>query len=175
MEDWREITEFQGYSVSDCGRVRNDQTGRILVLQLNQTGVPNVGLVKRPYLDSPSIQTKRSVALLVASTFLTPHPQETFDTPINLDGDRLNNHVNNLMWRPRWFAIRYFDQFRRRNMRWGFETPIEETKTGEVFENSWEATLKYGLLDQDVYIATLNRTYVWPTYQTFRVLPINQI
>ena len=171
MEDWREITEFPGYSVSDCGRVRNDETGRILVIQVNQTGVPNVGLVKNPGTPDRT-QCKRSVALLVASTFLPLHEQESFDTPINLDGDRLNNHVHNLMWRPRWFAVRYFEQFRS-SMRWGFYTPIEDQK-GERYENSWEAALKNGLLDQDIYIAALNHTYVWPTYQVFRVLPIDQ-
>lgn len=170
MEDWREITEFPGYSVSDCGRVRNNLTGRILVLQVNQTGVPNVGLVKRPYLDSPTIQCKRSVALLVAQTFVSPHEHEQFDTPINLDGNRTNNHVNNLAWRPRWFAARYFDQFRNRNTQWHWPAPIKDEKTGEQFEDSWDAVTKYGLLEQDVYLAMLNRTYVWPTYQTFRAL-----
>lgn len=166
MEAWREITEFPGYSVSDYGRVRNDQTSRILVLQLNQTGVPNVGLVQR----TDGVQCKRSVALLVASTFLDPHPHEQFDTPINLDGNRTNNHANNLQWRPRWFAARYFDQFRNRNDRWHWPTPIEDEKTGERFEDSWEIVTKYGLLEQDIYLAMLNRTYVWPTYQTFRAL-----
>lgn len=166
MEAWREIPEFPGYSVSDEGRVRNDQTGRILVLQINQTGVPNVGLVKR----TDGIQSKRSVALLVASAFLEPHPHAQFDTPINLDGNRTNNHVSNLQWRPRWFAARYFDQFRNHNDRWHWPTPIEDEKTGERFEDSWAIVIKYGLLEQDIYLAMLNRTYVWPTYQTFRAL-----
>ena len=56
-------------------------------------------------------QYKRSVALLVAKAFLK-QPSEFFDTPINLNGDRLDNQVINLMWRPRWFAIKYNRQFR---------------------------------------------------------------
>lgn len=172
MEDWREVTEFPGYSVSDCGRVRNDESGRILVIQVNQTGVPNVGLVKNPATPERT-QHKRSVALLVASTFLAPHVEDSFDTPINRDGDRLNNHVHNLMWRPRWFAVRYFDQFRS-TKRWGINDPIEDEKSGERFDSSWDAAIKYGLLDQDIYLAALNRTYVWPTYQVFRILPIDR-
>lgn len=171
MEYWREITEFPGYSVSDRGRIRNDLTDHFLVLQVNQTGVPNVGLVKR-CAGEPPTQYKRSVALLVASTFLPPHEHEQFDTPINLDGNRSNNHIDNLVWRPRWYAVRYFDQFRRRNDRWVINSPIVDSKTGEQFENSWEAVVKYGLLEQDIYLAMLDRTYVWPTYQVFRTLSV---
>lgn len=162
MEDWREVDEFRGYSVSSCGRVRNDQTGYILSLLVNQRGIVNVSFNAR------GIQYKRSVSLLVARAFLPVHPLDSFDTPINLDGDRRNNHISNLMWRPRWFAVDYFKQFQ--DWRRGFLVPIEETTTGERFENSWHAATKYGLLDKEIYIATLNRTYVWPTYQRFRVL-----
>lgn len=169
MEEWRTLTEFPGYSVSDCGRVRNDQTGRYLVLQVNQTGVPNVGLSKRNDAEEP-IQHKRSVALLVASTFLTPHEHEQFDTPINLDGNRQNNNVRNLMWRPRWFAVRYFEQFRLRNPRWVVNHPIQDKKSKEVFENSWDAVVKHGLIEQDIYLSMLDRTYVWPTYQVFEAV-----
>lgn len=175
MEQWRGIPDFPGYSVSDEGRVRNDDTGRILLVQVNQTGVPNVGLVRRPYLHegSLSVQKKRSVALLVASAFLGPHPEESFDTPINLNGDRLDNRVSNLMWRPRWFAVRYFDQFKTPK-RWGINNPLEDRKTGERYEDSRDAAIKNGLLEQDIYLAALNNTYVWPTYQTFRVVPVDQ-
>ena len=60
-----------------------------------------------------------------------------FDTPINLDGDRHNNRVENLTWRPRWFAIKYNQQFRH-----PYENPIParimDLKTGEVSENSFQ-------------------------------------
>ncbi len=99
-EIWRPIEAFPGYSVSDHGRIRADKSGRILQLNLNQYGLVQVGLMRE------GVQYHRSVPLLVARAFLEP-PFEPFDTPINLDGDRHNNHVDNLVWRPRWFAIRY--------------------------------------------------------------------
>lgn len=159
---WEPIPEFPGYSVSYAGAVRNDETDRILSPTINQNNVLQVGLVKE------GTQYKRGVALLVARAFLPPPFPEAFNTPINLDGDRTNNHVDNLMWRPRWFAIQYHRQFY--NGKRGFREPVVETNTGERFPSSWEAAIKYGLLDREIMIATLNMTYVWPTYQEFRVI-----
>lgn len=158
--DWKPIEEFPGYSVSDTGMVRNDSTDRIMALSPNQHGIMQVGLMRN------LVQYKRGVALLVAKAFLEPH--SVFNTPINLDGDRANNHIYNLAWRPRWFAIMYHRQFF--NDKRGFAEPIVETRTGELFESSWEAAIKYGLLDREILIATLNRTYVWPTFQEFRLV-----
>lgn len=157
---WEPIDEFPNYSVSNTGQVRNENTGHILVLTRNQYGLVQVGLMKN------GNQYKRGIAKLVALAFLDPPPTEAFNTPINLDGDRLNNEVENLMWRPRWFAVKYHKQFEKPSR--GFNSPIFEVKTGEQFPNSWAAATKYGLLDREIYIATLNRTYVWPTYQEFR-------
>lgn len=159
METWREIRSFPGYSVSDLGRVRNDVTGRLMTLLQNQHGVLQVGLTKN------LTQHRRAVAKLVATAFLQEPPAE-FDTPINLDGDRSHNVVENLMWRPRWFAVKYFQQFYENCC--SFNYPIEDIKTGDVFETSWHAATTCGLLDREILVATLNRTYVWPTYQIFR-------
>lgn len=159
---WKAIPEFPGYSVSDQGCVRNDDTGRILVATPNQHGVMQVGLMRHRK------QYKRGVALLVAKAFLPPPVPEVFNTPINLDGDRSNNDINNLMWRPRWFAVQYHKQFT--NGKRGFTKPIMEVNTRERFPTSWQAAVKYGLLDREIMIATLNRTYVWPTYQEFRLI-----
>lgn len=162
MAQWREIHDFPGYSVSDIGQVRNDETSRIMSLLVNQTGVVNVGLTKR------CVQYKRSVALLVANAFIPPHPLDSFDTPINLDGDRFNNHASNLMWRPRWYAVKYFQQFR--DGRQDYLGPIQDTVTGDIYKSTWDVALTWGLIEKDIYLAILNHTYVSPTYQTFRVV-----
>jgi hypothetical protein len=164
LEVWRSIREFPGYSVGDEGHVRNDDTGRIMAMLVNQHGIGYVGLTKNYR------QYKRSVAVLVATAFtpkLAQH-RDAFDTPINLNGDRIDNRASNLMWRPRWFAVKYFRQFHSNER--GFNVPIEEIGTRERFKTSWDAALKYGLLDREILVATLNRTYVWPSYQRFRVL-----
>lgn len=161
-EHWKTIDSFPEYSVSTLGRVRSDKSGRILALNENQFGVVQVGLMRK------GVQYHRSVPLLVAKAFLAPE-SEPFDTPINLDGNRHNNRLENLLWRPRWFAIKYNRQFR-----YPYEHPIKakiiELKTREVSENSFECAQKYGLLEQDLVLSILNRTYVWPTYQEFGIL-----
>jgi hypothetical protein len=158
-EIWEELESFPGYSVSSFGRVRADRSGRILSLNENQFGLLQVGLMK------DGIQFHRSVPLLVATAFI-PRPSEPFDTPINLDGDRQNNHVENLMWRPRWFAIKYNQQFKH-PYDYSITVPVIELKTGEVFDNSFECAKHFGFLERDLVLSIINRTYVWPTYQEF--------
>lgn len=159
--EWSPIPDFPGYSVSNLGRIRNDRADRIMALQRNQHGVVHVGLFR------DGKQHKRAVALLVCEAFLPPPTPPTFDTPIHLDGDRTNCRIDNLMWRPRWFAVRYHRQFTD-DRPMGFRNPIRDKRTGQVFRNSMEAATTFGLLDWDIFKATLNRTYVWPTYQEFR-------
>lgn len=161
--DLRVIEDFPDYSISEDGLVVNNHTGRQLSLTINQRGLVQVGLVKH------GRQCKRSVSLLVAKTFLDPPALEAFNTPIHLDGDRLNNRIDNLMWRPRWFAVKYQQQFER----WrGPKVPqrIIEINTKMKFKSSWHAAKQFGLLDQDIADAIEHRTYVWPTYQQFRIL-----
>lgn len=161
-EHWLPIEHFPGYSVSDHGRIRRDDWDRILVIYENQSGLLQVGMMK------DGKQKHRSVPLLVASAFILQHG-EAFDTPINLDGNRHNNHIHNLVWRPRWFAIKYNQQFRYPNLN-SIKQPIKDLKTSEISENSFECAKRYGLLETDVVFSILNRTYVWPTYQEFGVL-----
>ena len=158
-ELWKKIEEFPEYSISNHGRVRADKSGRILALNENQYGLLQVGMMQN------GSQKHRSIPLLVAKAFL-PQPPGPFDTPINLDGDRHNNHIENLVWRPRWFAIRYNRQFKYPYGN-SIMAPIQDLKTGEVSENSFECAKRYGLLEHEVVFSVLNRTYTWPTYQEF--------
>lgn len=160
--DWEVIDAFPDYSVSSTGQIRNNETGRVLVLTRNQRGIIIVGMMRN------GIQHKRAVALLVANAFLPAPTPATFDTPIHLDGDLSNNCIENLMWRPRWFAIQYHKQFDAPQA--AVKGPVQETHTGEFFRNSREAATRYGLLDKEILKAISLRTYVWPTYQLFRAV-----
>lgn len=160
MEQWKTIPEFPSYGVSTFGRVVNDETGREMIPHMNQSGVVNVGLTKN------RIQHRRSLALLVAEAFLEK-PTPNFDTPIHLDGDAYNNRVENLMWRPRWYAIRYKAQFGE--PRRGITEQILDIGTGELYDNSWHVATVNGLLERDVVLAIGNRTYTAVTYQRFEL------
>lgn len=160
QEEWREIPSFPGYSVSDAGSVRNDETDRLMAKLVNQRGIVNVGLTKN------KIQYKRALANLVAEAFLI-RPSFEFDTPIQLDGNRLNNTASNLLWRPRWFATRYFRQFHHKAA--SIVRPIEVVETEEVFEDSWAAATSLGVIDVEIAESVMTRNYVWPLFQHFRL------
>lgn len=162
MEVWREIYDFPGYSVSNMGRVRNDDTGRIMAQTRNQAGILQVGLM------GPRTQHKRSVALLVANAFLPTWESDAFDTPIHLNGDRSDCRAENLMWRPRSFAVRFHRQFKTGRI--SVRQTIEDVKTGQRYRNSMAVASRFGLLDRDIAEAIETRSKVWPTYQEFRVV-----
>ncbi len=162
-EKWTPILGFPGYSVSTLGHVRNDKTERILETNLNQYDVLFVGLMR------DGVQYHRSVAKLVARAFVEKDFL-AFDTPINLNGDRTDCRAENLVWRPRWFAIRYNRQFQERSLL-SFPNKLRNTKTGEVLDNSWACAIKYGLLERDLVLAVVNKTYVWPLYIVFEAIP----
>jgi len=166
QERWSEISDFFYYSVSDWGRVRNEKRDCLITPTRNSSGVMIVGLMLQ------GTQYKRSLPLLVARAFLPPPMQPdgkiraAFDTPINLDGDRENNYVVNLMWRPLWYARKYFKQFS--DVHATIANPIEDMETGDLYKNSMHAATTHGLLDFMIYLAMKNNSYVWPTGQYFR-------
>jgi hypothetical protein len=160
-ERWENVAdEFPDYLVSDLGRVYNDHTGRLITPTRNSRGLAIVGLMKC------GVQCKRSLALLVADKFVVNDRREGFDTPINLDGDRMNNRYTNLMLRPLWFARKYHRQFDDGHPT--INRAIVDTQTEERYENSMHASVVNGVLDVEIYLSMVNNTYVWPTGQMFR-------
>lgn len=160
-EEWKHVTGFPGYSVNPLGQVRNDASKRLLAYRYNQYGVPYVGMMRDWQ------QCSRSVPRLVARAFLS-EPSDLFDTPIQLDGDRSNCQVDNLMWRPYWYAVRYNKQFKHRYEH-PIEAPIRSLSDGNVFPSSLAAGCNYGLLEREVVMSVYNRTPAWPTYQYFEL------
>lgn len=164
MEEWKKVVIFDQYSVSELGQVRNDETGRIMSVLRNAHGVCYVGLTKGYQ------QYRRSLPLLVAQAFV-PKPmtmqKESFNKPIHLDGNQTNNRAYNLLWRPHWFAMKYTAQFKVGPT---VATPVIDLKTEEKYSCPWIAALSFGLLEREIIVAGLTRTFVWPTYQEFRFL-----
>lgn len=159
MERWVPLLGYPGYSASDLGRIRNDLRSSILTPVKMRSEYVYVGLVK------DGVQVKRAVGRLIAETFLPPPERQTFDTPIHLDGKLDNCKVENLVWRPRWFAVKHIIQFRRPLPY--YPDPIREKKTGELFEDCWDAVIHYGLLYMDLVLSIDRKTYVFPTMQSY--------
>lgn len=152
-EWWIDLTEHPGYAVSEFGKVINKNNNRLKQPSCNAQGILMVNLSRNSH------QQVRSVAVLVADHFLDHREfPEHFDTPIHLNGDRTDCRAVNLQLRPRWFAIMYHKQFRLPN--YGvpsFVQPIKNRETGEVFVNSWDAALQYGMLETKLVVDTMNR------------------
>lgn len=162
MEEWIEIDEFPEYSVSTHGRVSNDTYERILTPSLNNRGIPTVGLY-----DGPK-QHRRSVPVLVADAWVPNSYGEHFNTPTHLNGDRLDCYADNLVWRPRWFAIQFHktilvDQFPN----W-HDSPFELVQTQEIFQTPHPCAQKYGLLQMDIFLGLINKRPVFPGGIEFR-------
>lgn len=145
-EQWLHIEDFPGYMVSDWGNVRTPD-GRQLVKSPVQYNIPTVGL----RLPDESRTMRRAVPLLVAKAFLEEPEREDFDTPIHLDGNRENARADNLVWRPRWFAIK-FHKDRRSNKVPEVPWRIICVENGETFASIREASTYYGLLDSDIFL-----------------------
>lgn len=160
MGDWVLINGFPKYSVNPSGEVRRDSFDRLVKPQMNQNNVVYVPLMRDGVLK------QRALALIVAKAFL-PSPVDPFTVPINLDGDRWNCAIDNLMWRPRGFAIKYHQQFTTHPYDRPINVPVRARDDTEVFPDSIHAAMRYGLLERDVVLSIEYNTYAWPTYQIF--------
>lgn len=156
------IEEFPDYVVDVDGTVRHARTGRVRRSSHTREGAVKITLFRdgQPHT--------RSLALIVAKAHLyNDHDPEIFDTPIHLDNDLSNNHVDNLAWRPRWFAAKYQHQYWNLEYR-NSKVPVQDVQTGEVFETIMVPCQRYGLLFIDVWNSCLNETHVFPTWMIFQ-------
>ena len=162
-EEWRDLSIFPSYSVSDLGNVRSLKTGRILKRSKNQQGHLKVKLAEARHIYT------RSVNHLVAKTFLDEPVRDDFSSVIHRDGDKTNCAADNLMWRPRHYTIRYHQQFDSHDFR-NSSVAIIDIKTNRIYQTIQEASVEHGLLFFDILVSAHERTYVWPTYQEFRYI-----
>lgn len=161
-ERWYELDEFPDYAVSEFGEIHNIKTGMPRRTSINQQGIVKISL----YVGRELIT--RSVAVLVAEAFVDGQ-DEFFNTPIHLDGDRENCRADNLMWRPRWFAVQYHRQFQSPDFH-RMDIDIEELSTGREYESVKEACMDLGLYYQDVYRSYIHEQQIALTRHEFRLL-----
>ncbi len=89
-EFWKAVDMYLNYEVSNCGRVRNATTGKILKPYLNNNGYYYVSLSKDKKVK------KFYIHRLVAAEFI-----DNLDKKPNvdhIDHDKTNNCINNLRW-----------------------------------------------------------------------------
>ena len=159
-EEWKHISEFPDYWISNLGKVRNENRDRLVRPSQTKQGALKVGLVRG------GKQYTRSLKVLVAE-FFVPCNNELFDTPIQLDGDQLNVSSDNLMWRPRWFAWKYHKQMGSIDEYLNTK-PVQDAKTGLLYSTIAEAAMINGLLFKEVELSVMNQIPVFPTWHHFK-------
>lgn len=158
----REIEGFPDYVVDKAGQVYTAYRLRPRRASLTRHGAVKITLFRdgKPYT--------RSLALIVARAWVwNNHDPEIFDTPIHLDNDSQNNHADNLAWRPRWFAVRYQQQYWNLEFR-NSKTEIVDVKTEEIWPSIMSVCQAYGLLFSDVFQSCTKGDKVFPSWKTFR-------
>jgi hypothetical protein len=162
-ELWAELEDFPDYTVSSLGEIANMKSGMPRKTSINQQGIVKISLYRGRELIT------RSVAVLVATAFVEGQ-DPLFNTPIHLDGDRENCRADNLMWRPRWFAVQYHRQFLDRAFHEA-AVHFEDVATGREYHSVKEACMAHGLYHVDVYNSFAHETHVPITFQEFRLIP----
>lgn len=160
---WETLEEFPDYAVSDQGEIVNIKTKVSRKISINQHGIAKISL----YQDSNRLIT-RSLAILVADVFVQGKT-DFFNTPMHLDGDRLNCRADNLMWRPRWFVVRYHRQFDSEEFH-ASDVHIEEINSGMEFYSVKQACMDLGLYYNDVYRSYIHGEPIALTGEEFRLV-----
>lgn len=96
-EIWKTIPIADNYEASNLGKIRNKKTKYIVKEQINKTGYNTVSLFTNKN------KTFR-VHKLVASAFIdNPNNYKEIN---HIDGNKLNNNVNNLEWCSRSYNVK---------------------------------------------------------------------
>lgn len=161
-ERWHELEEFPDYAINDLGEVHNIKSGMPRKNSINQQGIVKISLYQGRELIT------RSVAVMVAEAFV-PGQTDFFNTPIHLDGDRENCRAENLMWRPRWFAVQYHRQFNNEEF-YKMDLHIEELNSGKEYYSVKDACVALGLYYNDVYRSYVHERPIPLTGEQFRLL-----
>ena len=161
-ERWEVIPDFPDYTVSNFGNIHNIKSDMPRRTSVNQFGIIKISLYRGRELHT------RSVAVMVAEVFCEGQT-DIFNTPIHLDGDRHNCGADNLMWRPRWYAVEYLRQFDQEQFH-NATAPVVEINSGDEFDSTIEACTTLGLHYDDVYRSYLNERPGPLTRHEFRLL-----
>ena len=165
MEEWAVIDGFPDYEISSYGRVYSHKRHIMLKPYPDEWGYLRVCLRNK-------IRHQESIHRLVAKAFI-PNP---FNKPeINhIDGDRLNNAVDNLEWCTR--SENEQHAFRTGlNNRSSYDAgkpkmPVRIIETGEIFESINECARKIGVTRASVLACIHGR---WRTCKGYHIEILN--
>lgn len=164
MNELKTIKEFPDYGVAKNGSVYNIANQKVRRVSYTREGAVKITLFRdqKPHT--------RSLTKIVADTWLyNDFDPEIFDTAIHLDNDLSNNHVDNLVWRPRWFAVKYQKQYWNEEYRYS-KVRVQDVKSVKIYQTMMEACQTHGYLYIDVLRSCTKGDEVYPTWRQFRFL-----
>ena len=153
-EEWRTIFDFPNYEVSNKGNIRskeyNDSLGHLRSSKKLKKQVNNCGY---EYVILSSKEEKHktlTVHRIVAKTFI-PNPEEKEDVN-HIDGNKLNNNVNNLEWTTTQENIkkRYEIGIDGNNYKAVEQRSLDGKELYDIFKSSYEAEKITGIARQHI-------------------------
>lgn len=121
---WKKIKDFENYSVSNTGLIKNDKTGTILKTTIKKKrSLIGYELV---YLYNKEERKCFSVHRLVALAFI-PNP-ENYPQINHKDENSLNNNVGNLEWCTQKYNSNYGSLKERQKQRMSQNNPFKGKK-----------------------------------------------
>lgn len=139
-EIWKTLSEFNQYEVSNYGRLRNLNTGKILNGSRMNSGY------WRYDFGVDGIRYSRLAHRLVADAFLDPVIGKPFIN--HKDGCRTNNHVDNLEWCTNSENIRHAYQVLGNQAH--NKIPVRCVETGTVYESACDAERHTGIKNSEI-------------------------
>lgn len=163
-----QIHDFPNYGISEGGFVWNYRWERYIKRSPNQSGLLTVRL-NRDYS-----QHVLTVSRLVMYHWSDEDWPDHYNTIVYRDGNRDNCHVDNLIMRPRWFAIQYHQQINS-PPKYNSRFPITIEETGEVFRTARDCAMTYGILPNDIFSSALTGKRIFPNHWNARFVKLDII
>lgn len=167
-EIWRTIEEFPNYEISTFGRIYNNRQDCYM-----QTSKTLFGHVKITLMDENHVRHTRSVARILAEAFILPSNARCTQVVV-LDGNLGNIWLENLVWRPPWYAWKYSRQLKVEQPTY-FKNLFVNNITKEIFYHSIiEAGMAEGLLFSDIWRSTYTGERVFPDDSIFEIVDMRK-
>ena len=135
QEQWLQSRDMPEYEVSNLGRIRNSKTKRVLKTHVNERGYETVTITNNN--KHHNIKVHR----MVANTF---YEGDHNNLDVNhIDGNKLNNHIDNLEYCTRSENIRhaFTNGFKNSDHK---KQRVKIIETGEIFDSLTECARYLG-------------------------------